>query len=82
MDVFKVTVVFKDWKSIEIDTVAPKDPRTSFANDWKDYKKEGAVAIGDYIFDIDSILYIKVKGEKKGEERSRKKLQDTGKKKL
>lgn len=81
MDTFKITVVFKDYRSIEVKTLSKKDPRISFANAWKEYKEEGAMAIGDYIIDINSVLYIKVEGEKIVEKCPRKKLQNTRKKK-
>jgi len=68
-----ITVRFKDNKQIEIKSVAKDDPREIFQDEWKNYKKEGAIAIGDYIFDIDEILYIKVEGGD-SEKRSRGKV--------
>ena len=64
MDVYKVFIQFKSGKYLEIKTESDVNPLAMFENDWKVYKKEGALAVGNYIIDIEEILYVKVEDDK------------------
>jgi len=62
MNNYKLLIRFKDNRILEIDTTSEENPLEIFQTDWKTYKKEGAIAIGKYMIDIEAILYIKVEG--------------------
>ncbi len=62
MDTYEILVMFKNGKNIIIHTDDEKNPIKTLQEDWKTIKDECAVNIGEYIFDINEILYIKVRG--------------------
>ena len=78
---YKLTVVFKDKRFFDITTQSDENPYDILMKDWKKYKKVGALAIGQYIFDINEIIYIKVEGDKV-EERAGKEVQNNKRKKV
>lgn len=65
IDLYKINVVFKNKTAIIIEAETDKDPKENLSEQWPYYKKIGALPIGDYIFDINEIWYIKVESDTK-----------------
>ena len=75
MDTYKITIKFKNKQYLELTSDLDINPREEMQKNWERYRKEGAMAVGDYIIDINEILYVKIENDKliaKGKIKKRK----------
>lgn len=63
MNTYKVSIKFKQGKSLEFDIDTDENLKVAVPANWSSDKKEGALTIGEYLIATDDIQWIRIKGE-------------------